>query len=132
MWRVNSAQYEILSFSRIRINWDESGLAREGHHTNDSLYKFLLKRQIKTDWGWSSLVAQQVKDPKLSLQWLKLLLCKGFDPWPRNLHMPWVQKKKKKKIGAVHIPAYFWVQEILLFKDTLSTGLFRMVDQKGR
>ena len=32
----------------------------------------------------SSLVAQQVKDPVLSLLWLR------FDPQPRNLHMPWV------------------------------------------
>ena len=45
-------------------------------------------------------MAQQVKDPKLSLQWLKLLLWQGFDPWLRNFHMPWVpEKKKKKKLG---------------------------------
>ena len=41
----------------------------------------------------SSLVVQWVKDPMLSLQELGLLL--GFDPWPGNLHMLWMQKKKK-------------------------------------
>ena len=25
---------------------------------------------------------KQVKDPELSLQWLELLLWRGFDPWP--------------------------------------------------
>ena len=38
----------------------------------------------------SSLVAQQVKDPVLSLMWLRLLLWHRFDPWSRHFHMPWV------------------------------------------
>ena len=42
------------------------------------------------------LVAQQVKDSVLSLQWLRLLLWHGFDPWPGNFHVPWVWPKKKK------------------------------------
>ena len=25
-------------------------------------------------------------------------IAKGFYPWPRNFHMPWVQPEKKKKI----------------------------------
>ena len=33
-------------------------------------------------------LAQWVKDPALSLQWLRLLLWHGFDPWPRNFHVP--------------------------------------------
>ena len=33
----------------------------------------------------------------LSLQWLGLLLWHGFDPWPKNFHMPWLWPKKKKK-----------------------------------
>ena len=32
----------------------------------------------------TSLVAQQVKDPVLSLVWLGLLLCFGFSPWART------------------------------------------------
>ena len=32
-----------------------------------------------------------VKDLALSLLQL------GFDPWPENFHMPWMQPKKKKK-----------------------------------
>ena len=45
----------------------------------------------------SSLVAQRVKDPVLSLLWLR------FDPWPWNFCMLWVQPKKKK--GKVHLRA---------------------------
>ena len=41
-----------------------------------------------------SLVAPQVKDLVLSLQQLESLLCHGFDPWPRNLHMLWKQPKR--------------------------------------
>ena len=44
---------------------------------------------------WNSLVAQWVKDPALSLQWLRLLLRHGFSPWPGNIHMLWVWPKKK-------------------------------------
>ena len=40
---------------------------------------------------------QWVKGLVLSLQQLKLLQSCGFDPWPRNFHMPQVQLKKKKK-----------------------------------
>ena len=42
-------------------------------------------------------MAQQVKDPALSLQGLELLLWYSFDPWPRNFHMLWAWAKKKKK-----------------------------------
>ena len=47
--------------------------------------------QYKTTLG-NSLLAQQVKDPALSLLWLR------FDPWPQNFHMlQCCQKKKVKK-----------------------------------
>ena len=37
----------------------------------------------------SFLVAQQVKDPELPLQWVESLLWGvGFAPWPRNFCMP--------------------------------------------
>ena len=41
----------------------------------------------------------QVKDPAVSLQWLRLLLWWGFDLWSGNFHTPqaWQKKKKKKK-----------------------------------
>ena len=35
----------------------------------------------------SALVAQWVKDPALTQLWLWLLLCRGFNPWPRYLCM---------------------------------------------
>ena len=40
---------------------------------------------------------QQVKDSVLSLQWLRILLQGGFDPWPGNLHMPWAWPKRNKQ-----------------------------------
>ena len=41
-----------------------------------------------------------MKDSTLSLLWL------GFDPGPRNFHMPWVQPKKEKKEKA-SMPVWF-------------------------
>ena len=43
-------------------------------------------------------MAQQVKDPALSLQKPELLLWRRFDTWPWNFHMPQTEPKKKKKI----------------------------------
>ena len=37
-------------------------------------------------------MAQQVKDPILSLQWLWLLLWCQFDPWPGKFHMSRVEE----------------------------------------
>ena len=42
-------------------------------------------------------MAQQVKDPSLSLLRLWLHLWRGFNPRPGNFHVPWVQPKKKRK-----------------------------------
>ena len=39
---------------------------------------------------------QQVKDLMLSLLCLGLLLWRGFEPWPGDVHMPWVWLKKQK------------------------------------
>ena len=41
---------------------------------------------------------QWVKDPALSLHRPRLLLWRGFDPWPRNFHMLQVWPKKIKRI----------------------------------
>uniref|UniRef100_A0A8D1VGH1 glutathione transferase n=1 Tax=Sus scrofa TaxID=9823 RepID=A0A8D1VGH1_PIG len=43
-------------------------------------------------------VAQRVKDLALSLQWLGLLLWRGFDPWPGNFHM--LRRQQKKPVSA--------------------------------
>ena len=45
----------------------------------------------------SSLEAQWLKDPALSLQWLGSLLWHGLDPWPGNFHMLKTGLKGKKK-----------------------------------
>ena len=42
-------------------------------------------------------MVQRVKDPVSSLQQLGSLLWCGFDPWLRNVHMPWAQPKNKNK-----------------------------------
>ena len=42
----------------------------------------------------NSLVAQWVKDPELSLWWLRSLLWHRFNLWPRNFCMPWMWPKK--------------------------------------
>ena len=46
----------------------------------------------------SSLVAQWVKDPALSLLWLWLLLWQGFNPWPGNSDRGAAKKNPKQKI----------------------------------
>ena len=44
---------------------------------------------------WISLMAQQVKDPALSLLFLVSLVWCGFDPWPGELlHASGTVKKK--------------------------------------
>ena len=45
----------------------------------------------------SSLVAQQVKDPVLSLLWIEPHLWQGFNPWTWIQHAEDAAKKKKKK-----------------------------------
>ena len=45
---------------------------------------------------WYSFVAQWVKEPVLSLQWLRSLLWHGFDSWPRKFQMPGMQHPPKK------------------------------------
>ena len=42
-------------------------------------------------------VAEWVKDPVLSLQWLGLLLCCRFNPWAGMFHMLWVQHPPTNK-----------------------------------
>lgn len=41
----------------------------------------------------------------MPLQWLGPLLRQEFDPWPENMHMPWVQPKEKNT-GSVVFGAY--------------------------
>ena len=44
---------------------------------------------IKKQTRVSSLLAQWVKDPVLSLLWLRSLLWYRFDPWSENFYMRW-------------------------------------------
>ena len=58
---------------------------------------------IKNSSPWSSLVAQQVKDPVLSLLHLGSLLWHRLHPWPGIPHAAGTAKKKKTPIPDVEI-----------------------------
>ena len=59
-------------------------------------------------------MAQQAKDPALSLQQLGFLLWHRLDPWPRNFYMPQCKKKKKKEKKSLN----FHVNPIIYKADT--------------
>ena len=61
-------------------------------------------------WEWeSSLVAQWVEYPALSLPWLE------SDPWPRNFHISWAQTGKNKVgIGVCFL---FWPPSVVWSSD---------------
>ena len=42
-------------------------------------------------------MAPWVKDPGLSLLWLRSLLWHGFDPWPGTSHATCAAKKERKR-----------------------------------
>ena len=78
--------------------------------TQPSLYHLIetvTKCSGRSDLPWKScfknerhrvpLMAQQVKDPVLSLLWLRSLLWLEFNPWPQTACLKGDQKKKKKK-----------------------------------
>ena len=53
--------------------------------TSNTLFKKFIELGIS--------MAQLVKELASSLQQLGLLLWYGFNPWPKNFHMPWKQQK---------------------------------------
>lgn len=62
-------------------------------HSSSSASRNLSRGKTMDVWTWrerrwSSLVAQQVKDPELSLQWLESLLHSSFHLWPGNFYTP--------------------------------------------
>ena len=67
---------------------------------------------LKCDYLGNSLVAQQLKDPALSLLRLKLLLWHGFDLWPRNFGMLWMQHPPQKKNMTISLKPPFYLMII--------------------
>ena len=73
---------------------------------------FVLTKNIYIKKNWSSLVAQQAKDPALSQQRLGSLLWQRFSSWPRNFHMPQMlpktnkQTNKRNKTKNIHICSF--------------------------
>ena len=57
---------------------------------------------------------QWVKDMVVSFRQFDLLLWRGFDPWPRNVHvylvysLPKKKKKKKKKKNFIYFFFFFF------------------------
>ena len=58
-----------------------------------------LRNNPKLEMGQrgSSLVVQWVKDLALPQLWYRWHPWLGFDPWPRNFHLPWVCPPPNKK-----------------------------------
>ena len=66
----------------------------------------------KKTYGWSSLVAQWVKDPLVSLLRFWSLPWHGFNPWPGNFHMPWMWPKRPQR------PMSTWAEVMGLVGET--------------
>ena len=66
----------------------------------------LVLKGLEVQPGEFLAVAQQVKDPVLSLQWLGLLLWCGFELWSWNFHM--LQAWRKRGVG---------IQELAILRD---------------
>ena len=78
------------------------------------------KKPLRT---WSSLVAQEVKDPALSLLWLRSLLWHGFDPCPRNF----VAKEKEASGCKYQVPVcinHDFGFSVITFEYTLGDTLY--------
>ena len=69
-------------------------------------------------------MAQWVKDPVLSLLWLCLQLCHGFDPWPRNFYMILVQQKKKKNKQKPNRKEAYHHHIVILFSSEALVGIW--------
>ena len=63
-------------------------------HTYVHTYNGVLLSNKKKNKIGRCPVVQQVKDPALSLLWLRSLAWHGFNLQPRNFHMPWAWPKK--------------------------------------
>jgi len=63
-------------------------------------------------------MAQLVKDLTLSLMWLWLQLCQGFNRWPANFC--WCNQKKKKKKEKNEIS----LNQSFCQRDTICSGKF--------
>jgi len=67
--------------------------SRQQEDTTSKPLGWLFKKKEKKNR--SSLVAQWVKDPVLSLLWLGSRLWYRSEPWSKNFHMPWIWETKK-------------------------------------
>ena len=83
LWWAGDQTNASTETSRITNPLDHSGNSAD----------FLIYMHLKNSL-WSSLVAQQVKDPALSLPCLGLQLWRRFDPWLQNFRMLKVWSKK--------------------------------------
>ena len=118
IWRKSAPQ--LVYWSALVISHPSSSLAWAPRSDSDGV--LCCKSILKGCLG-SSLMAQQVKDPVLSLLWFESLLWGWFHPWPRNFLMPWAQPKKRE--GAL-IPSSMKVPRChssLLWQNTLGHSI---------
>ena len=94
------------------------------NNSSNTFSKCLNWKVLITPRFWSFPVAQWVKDSVLSLQRLRLVRWKDFDPWPRS---GTVKRKKKSRsqwdlICVSHISTYFMCIEKAYYSPLLAKG----------
>ena len=84
--------------------------------------RFRIPHYLPGDIGLIPGPVQWVKDAVLLHPWHRSQLHLGFDPWPGNFHMPWVQPKIMIiKIEKEH---RLWNQNILVHNPTFTVCWF--------
>ena len=79
-------------------------------------------------------MAQQVKEPVLSLQQLRSLLWHGFNPWPSNFHMPEMQPKQNKLgiswiiLNDILKNFCLWFKTCFIFTLPMNTMIWGLID----
>ena len=74
-------------------------------HSPFNLCPFSVRKNYKKQISWKFSVVRRVKDhgttvTALSMQQPRPLLWHGFNPWPRNFHMPWWCQTEQNKTKA--------------------------------
>ena len=110
--------------------WDFSGYPTIRHALLciwKSSYQKGKKREKNV--GVPPSVAQQVRDPVLSLLLLQLLLWCRFSPWSGNFHRPWAWPKRKKKshecvkLSKIYMVRTNWSEYTAIFKLSLMKNI---------
>ena len=77
-------------------------------------------------------MAHQMKDPKLSLQWLGSLPWHGFNSWPRNFHMLQVQPPPKAFYPIDQKKKFFFFYKITVIGQILRIREWKYISFGGK